>query len=122
MTPDEFINSVRQVVFESAINGTLSVMRKPPGRSPAENLLTLSKWFDDLSEYDKEMLQRAIAIAAHQATFGMLAVLDGARQIEDSPAKGTLELHYVKGDQHTALNAPDAEALHDLLNQHGMPY
>jgi hypothetical protein len=75
-----------------------------------------------LSENDKKIFRQAIAIAAHQATFGMLAVLDGARQIEDSPVKGTLELHYVKSDQRMLLNAPSAEALHDLFNQHGMPY
>lgn len=122
MTPNGFINSVRQVVFKSAIDGTLSAISKPPGRNPPENLLTVSKWFGELSRNDKEMLRHAIAIAAHQATFGMLAVLDGARQIEDSPVKGTLELHYIKGDQRTLLNAPSAEALHDLFNQHGMPY
>src|ERR1051326_7120994 len=96
MTPNEFISAVRRPVFESARNGTLSAMRKPPGRRPPENLLPTSKWLQNLAENDKEMLRRAIAIAAHQATFGMLAVLDGARQIEDSATKGGLELHYVK--------------------------
>jgi hypothetical protein len=84
--------------------------------------VTISKWFGGLSENDKEIFRRAIAIGAHQATFGMLAVLDGVRQIEDSPVKGTLELNYIKGDQRTLLNAPGAEALHDIFNQCGMPY
>lgn len=122
MTPDEFINSVRQVVYESAIKGTLSIVSKPPGRKPSESLVAISNWFGGLSENEKQLFQHANAIAAHKATFGMLAVLDGVRQIEDSPAKGTLELHYLEGDQRTLLNAPSAEALHDLFNQHGMPY
>jgi hypothetical protein len=122
MTPDQFINSVRQVVYESAIEGTLSLISKPPGRKPPENLTTVSNWFRQLSENDQEIFKHAIAIAAHQATFGLLAVLDGVRPIEDSSVKGTLELHYVRNNQRTLLNAPNAEALHDLFNQYGMPY
>jgi hypothetical protein len=116
------MSAIQQVVFKSAINGTVSLIMKPPGRNNSERLLTLSKWFSELSENDKEMLKHAIAIAAHQSTFGMLSVLDGARPIEDSPSKGTLELHYLDGDRRTLLNAPNAEALHDLFNQHETPY
>lgn len=117
MTPNEFINHVRQVVYDSAVRGTLSLVTNPPGRSPGQNLLALSKWFGGLPENEKQTFQRAISMAAHQATFGMLAVLDGVRQIEDSPVKGRLEPHYIKGDQRTILNAPNAEYLHDLFNQ-----
>ena len=122
MTPSDFIDAIRRVVFESAISGTLSLIKKPPGRSPPVNLSALSKWFSGLSENDKKMVQNAITIAAHQATFGMLAVLDGARQIEDSQEKGTLELHYLNDNQQIYLNTPDSEPLHELFNQRGMPY
>jgi hypothetical protein len=120
MTPEEFIAQIRQVVYKSAASGTMSLIEKPPGRKPPENLVALSKWFSQLPDSDKDMVRKAITLAAHGATFGMLAVLDGVRQIEDSPLKGRLELHYIKGDQRTLLNEPSAEALHDLFNQAGV--
>lgn len=117
MTSKEFISQIRQVVYKSTISGTMLLIEKPPGRKPPENLVAISKWFSQLPDSDKDMVCKAITLSAHGATFGMLAVLDGVRQIEDSPVKGTLELHYVKNNQHTLLNAPSAEALHDLFNQ-----
>ena len=122
MTPEEFITKIRQVVFEPAINGTMSLIEKPPGRRPSEDLVALSKWFLQLSDTDKKMLQSAIALAAHGATFGMLAVLDGVRQIDDTPQKGTLELSYIKDGQSVLLNDPNFEHLHDLFNQQGTPF
>src|SRR5260221_293432 len=104
MTPEEFIVKIRQVVYESAINGTLSLIRKPPGRRPPENLAVLSRWFIQLSDADKKIFGDAVALAAHQATFGMLAVLDGVRQVDDGPTKGTLELRYISNGQNVLLN------------------
>src|ERR1700722_1125708 len=121
MTPEDFIIEIRQVVFESAVNGTLSVIQKPPGLRPPENLVVLSQWFMQLSDVDKKIFQSAIALAAHQATFGMLSVLDGVRQIEDGPSKGTLELRYLKNGQSVLLNGPNSVHLHDLFNQQGAP-
>ena len=122
MTPEEFIIKIRQVVYESAINGTLSVIQKPPGRRPPENLVVLSQWFMQLPDTDKKIFQRAIALAAHQATFAMLAVLDGVRQIDEAPLKGTLELRHIKSGQSVLLNAPNSDHLHDLFNQHVAPF
>jgi len=119
MTPQYFTTKIRQVVYEPAINETLSLIQKPPGRKPLENLVALSQWFATLSDTDKRNLEKAIAVAVHQATFGMLAVIDGVRQIEDSPSKGILELHYKKDGQDVLLNATNSEYLHDLFNQHG---
>ena len=121
MTPEEFIVKIRQVVFESAINGTLSVIQKPPGRRPPENLVLLSQWFMQLSDAEKRIFTSAIALVAHQATFGMLAVLDGARQIDDGPEKGTIELRYLKNGQSVLLNGSNSAPLHDLFNQQGAP-
>jgi hypothetical protein len=121
MTPEEFIINIRQVVFDSAVNGTLSVIQKAPGRKPSENLVVLSQWFMQLSDAEKEIFRSAIALAAHQATFGMLAVLDGSRQIDDGPAQGTLELRYLKNGRNVLLNGPDSAPLHDLFNQQEAP-
>jgi hypothetical protein len=121
MKADHFIIRIKKVVYESAVSGTISLIRKPPGRRPPENLAALSQWFTQLPEAEKVLLQSAIALAAHQATFGMLAVLDGVRQIDDAAQKGTLELRYVKNDRSVILNDPDSEPLHDLFNQHVSP-
>ena len=117
MTAEEFITKVRQVVYDPAISGTLSVIQRPPGRRPSENLTALSAWYAQLSENDRKMLQSAVALAARGATFGMLAVLDGVRQIEETPEKGTLELWYAKGDRRVLLNSSRSEHLHDLFNR-----
>lgn len=117
MTPQEFITKIRQVVCQSAITGTLAIIRKPPGRKPPENLVLLSQWFEKLSDTDKKNLEKVVAIATHQTTFGLLAVIDGVRQIEDTPLKGTLELHYKKDAKSVLLNTPNSEYLHNLFNQ-----
>ena len=117
MTPQEFVESVTQVVFKSTVAGCLSLMQKPPGRRPSPQLQALSQWFNELSDSDRSRVQDAISLAARQSVFGLLAVLDGVRQVEESETKGTLELRYLKGGESQLLNDPGAEQLHDIFNQ-----
>lgn len=117
MTPEEFITKIKEVVYESAIRGSLSLIQKPSGRNPPANLVALSQWFSGLSEADKKTVKTAITLAARQAVFGMLAVLDGVRQIENPSENGMLELRYVNNNEIRLLNDPNADSLHDLFNR-----
>ena len=56
-------------------------------------------------------------MVAHQAVFGVLAVLDGARVVESTPDKGTFKLAFRKGDKQWDWNPSTGVPLHDHLNQ-----
>ncbi|MBF5041328.1 hypothetical protein FGE12_02945 [Aggregicoccus sp. 17bor-14] len=116
MTPEEFVEVVRQVVMQGAVRAAVSLLERPPGRRPAPKLVAASAWYNGLSEQDREQVRGVAAMASHAAVFGFLAVLDGVRVIEDGPDKGTLTLTLRKGDQEWVLNPPNAPMLHDLLN------
>jgi len=117
MNAADFVDAIRTEVQDSATQGVMSLLERPPGRRPAPNLVALSQWFSSLSNDDKQRVREVAAMASHQATFGALTVLDGVRVIEDGADRGTLELRHVKGSESTLLNDPNGPLLHDLLNQ-----
>lgn len=117
MTATNFVEQIKLVVYNATITGCLSLMQKPPGRRPSLKLQDLSQWFNQLSDTDKDKVQDVIKLAARQSVFGMFAVLDGVRQVEDSEEKGALELRYSKNGQSQLINDPNAEPLHDIFNQ-----
>lgn len=115
MNSEEFINVIQLVVRDAAVEDTLENMMDPPGRKPAENLLTISQWFKSLAGNDKIMLEKVMQEVANAAVFGFCAVLDGARSIENTPIKGDLELYFVKDGERVRLNEP-TNPLHDIFN------
>lgn len=121
MTATEFILIIKQVVHDSTVNGCISLLEKPPGRKPSAKLVELSHWFNQLNDQDKEMIHSIIELASRQAIFGLLAVIDGVRQIEDSKSKGTLELRFNEVGNSLIINDPNEEYLHNLFNQQVPP-
>lgn len=116
MKSKDFVSAVKQVVFCSAISSVMSLLQKPPGKKPQNDMLVLSDWYNRLSEEDKRRVMDVVSLTARHATFGMLAVLDGARQIEAAANRGALELRYRNKAQDELLNNPNEEPLHDLFN------
>jgi hypothetical protein len=116
MTPDEFIDGIRNDVLDASVSDTISVVRSPPGRRPSAELVELSEWYKQLGESDRAMIRRILELEARQAVFGMLAVIDGARRM---PAQGNqvghFELRYVNGEKVEILGGPAGAALHELL-------
>ena len=55
MTTEEFVGIVQVIVRDAAVDGTLEVVRKPPGRRPAKQLLELNQWLAGLSDHDQQM-------------------------------------------------------------------
>jgi hypothetical protein len=117
MTPEEFVNALREVVLARAVDSTLSAIENPPGRHPRRELVEANVWYQGLSEPDRGRLRAVASMVAHQAVFGVLAVLDGARVVENTPDKGTFKLTFQEGEKDWELNPPDGVPLHDLLGQ-----
>ena len=116
MTPEEFVEVMRLVVLQSAVESTVSALERPPGRRPDPKLVAASAWYKGLSEQDRDQLRGVVAMTAHYAVFNFFAVLDHVRTIEDTRDKGTLTLTLRKGEQEWVLNSPHSPMLHDLLN------
>jgi streptomycin 6-kinase len=116
MNANEFVDAVRSVVRDAATEDVMSLLERPPGRRPSAELVALSQWFNGLDDAAKQRVREVAAVASHHATFGMLAVIDGVRVIEDEGDRGAVELRYVKGSEFTVLNDPASRPLlHDLL-------
>jgi hypothetical protein len=117
MTPEEFVAILRKVVLEAAVEATLANLQRPPGRRPKQALLDASALYQRLSDENRILLENVMRMTAHHAVFGLLAVLDGMRVVEDSPDKGNFRLTFQKGDLEWELNPSDGIPLHAILNQ-----
>jgi len=115
MTSAQFIRCVRMAVYDSAVEGVLSLLEKPPGRRPSQVHVALSQWFTQLSPDDKARVGKIIELSAGQAVFGMLTVLDGVTSIREGGEKGILELRDKTEGLSVLLNDPAGEPLHDLF-------
>ena len=117
MTPEEFVNALRETVLKNVVESSISSIESPPGRRPRRELVEASAWYRSLSDGDKAGVRRVASIVAHQTLFGVLAVLDGARVVENTPDKGTFRLVFKKGSEEWELNPPAGVPLHDLFNR-----
>ena len=115
MNAMEFVNAVRSEVRDAATQGTILLLERPPSRHPARELAELSQWFNALSADDRSRVREVAAEASHQATFGVLCVLDGVRVIEDAAVRGKLELRHLGDGESVILNDPTGPLLHDML-------
>lgn len=113
MDGKQFVDLLKIVVRDAAVSQELSVLQRPPGKRPSQEVLKRSKWYNSLEDDQKKILSSIIMDVADRAVFGFLCVLDGARVIESSSQKGRLELYYIK-DESILLNPPEGEVLHEL--------
>lgn len=113
MNSQEFVDLLKIVVRDGAAEEELGILRNPPGRRPATELVERSAWYNALPENQKRILASIILDVSSRAVFGFLCVLDGVRAIEDNADKGRLELRYIK-DRSTLLNPHEGEMLHDF--------
>ena len=113
MTNEEFVEAIRRHVKDAAIEDTIANLKSPPGRSVSITERRRSEWYNGLTATDAAHVDDVVAIAIHEAVFGLLAVLDGARVVDD--AHGRFELTYVEPTGEVLLNDPKGISLHDLL-------
>jgi hypothetical protein len=110
---EDFVEALKRHVRDAAIEDTIASLKQPPGRRVPPEERARSHWYNALSAEEAEHVKSVIAAAVHETLFGLLAVLDGARTIDDEG--GRFELAYV-ADQRAVLNDPEAIGLHELLN------
>lgn len=119
MTPEEFVAAVKNAAFDSAVTGTMKMLREgPPGRGPHPRGSALSLWFSQLSAGDQQMVVECVRDAAHAAVFGLLCVLDGVRAIDDPPHDDLrLTATSQNGITTTLASSSDPFELHDEFNR-----
>ncbi len=116
MNRDQFIDALKAETSDSAVHGTMSWLKKPPGRQPAPRKVELSRWFNSLSDSDQRRIEEVARESAELAVFSFLSLLDGMSFVDEGEKKGRLELFYERGDERLLLNDPHAEYLHDIYN------
>ncbi|MGE0333539.1 MAG: hypothetical protein AB7P37_22910 [Ramlibacter sp.] len=113
MTPKEFVAGLKAQCRDAAVAVCVANFTSPSGRMPAQSQVELSRWFNALTNSDREMLIRAMAEVADATLFGVLAVLDGARVIEGQGEKSVFHLCARKDGVESVL-CPGPHDLHDL--------
>ena len=114
MKPDDFVRALKSQCRDSAVVDCLSNFAKPPGKSPAAELVQISKWFHTLSEEDRSFLRLALQEVADATLFGVLCVVDGVRVIEDSAEKSDFILTANRSGAESQIS-PSSTFLHDLF-------
>jgi hypothetical protein len=114
MNKTEFIAAIEIVAVRNVVKAVSEALRRPTAR-PSPEALELSKWYSDLPSEAQEMTNRIIRMAATQATYNFLLVLDGLLAIEPQGPKGKLELYFIKADERLHLNDENSEPLTSLF-------
>lgn len=115
MSPKYFVEIVKEVVQEQAINDMIETLIEPVGHEPPAQSKVMSDFYLSLSQEQKDILKNIIRNTSEMTLFGLFCVLDGVRAIESGEDKGLLELWYRKGDYTLLINNEDEDFLHDLL-------
>ena len=118
MNQNTFVDSLKSVVLDGLSSELAQSWQDPPGRFRSEERLRRFEWLTKMSASDRELLEAFGSDVARAAIFGVLAVLDGARKIEDA-STGHLELRHVQEGGARLLASSDPEMLvlplHELL-------
>jgi hypothetical protein len=62
------------------------------------------------------MIKKAFYEAVDASLFGILAVIDGVRAIEDAGNKGVFKLYFDKDSKTKLINEEGKEYLHEIYN------
>lgn len=107
-------------MLDGLSNDLAANWKAPSGRLRSDDTSRRSQWLGHISDADREWLEAFGSESAGAALFGMLAVLDGVRKIEDQ-SEGHLELRHIHDGaaQLLASSAPDRPVppLHEPLPQ-----
>lgn len=118
MDQTTFVDLLRAVVLDGLSDELARNWKEPPGRLRSDERSQRSEWVSQMSDGDRELLEAFGSEAARAALFGVLAVLDGVRKIEEQ-SEGHLELRHIHAGQTQLLasSAPDVPVapLHELL-------
>ncbi len=113
MNAESFVLAIKKVVHDSAVDDVVEAIKEPPRRRPPESELRLSAWYNGLSGNDQRNVQAMVLHGVHAALFGVFAVLDGARVIEDSEQKSDFLIVQRRGGVEHVISDPTMP-LHDV--------
>jgi len=117
MTPDAFVDAVKNHVIGSGVRGVMKSLVAPPERNPTSKRMAATEWYNALGDEHRGYVENAVRDAAHASVFGLLCVLDGVRVIETGEKKSEFRLVCICPDGTEAvLNPSNGEMLHDILN------
>jgi len=117
MSPEKFVDNIRLVVRDQTVRDMMSILSKPPGRSPKRELLDASVWFNSLDVESRTKLEWIIGRSVDSTVFGFLCVLDGVRAIEGIEDDAKLILDYRTDSGAVRINDEASEiSLHDIYN------
>jgi hypothetical protein len=114
VTPAQLASIVRDTAFQSAVEGLVANLQRPPGRSPSKDLTAASTWYKALPESDVAVVDSLIRESARAAIFGVLATLDGIRTWSPDD-DGTFELWHRSSEGNQLVNPPSGEMLHEAF-------
>lgn len=114
MNAEEFVQAIKQAMSNNVL-GLIKFIENPPGRSPSQSSLRISKFYNGLNDVDKKTFQEALELAVGQSMDNFLCILDGSLAIESGEKKGELELFYTDGESRTRLNDPEGNPLSDIF-------
>lgn len=86
----------------------MRVLSNPPGRRPRPQLTELSAWVNQLGGTDRDRLEGVVRLAIDHAVFGVMAVLDGVRVIDNQHTE-----FYLRTGDGSLLN--EEHDLHDIF-------
>lgn len=118
MDQEKFVNIIKEVVKDLAIEGSIRNLDKPAGRSSDIKLVEASEWCNTLDDNQKIQVKNIIEMAVDDSIFGFLCVIDGVRTIKDSidSEEGVFKLSYIENKMESILNDPEDNYLHDIYN------
>jgi len=114
MNSEAFVDALKCYVRDAATEDVISRLKNPLGRRILPHVKIQSEWYNSLSVEDMIHVNGVIASTSNEVLFGVLAVLDGIRVIDEE--KGALELIYKTESCKVILNDPTEIGLHELLN------
>jgi len=114
MKREDVVARLRELTADGVAPGMVGLLEAPPGRKPQPALAAASRWYRALPAEAREHVRWIAEEAAQTSLFGVLAVLDGVRKLDDDPHL-KLELRLVDQSESLLLNEERGEYLHDLL-------
>lgn len=119
MNKDAFVEALTAAAYDGGrvAGDILRGAEHPVGRGVSAERKARAAWLAGLDEESRARVRQLVDEGVHAGVFGVLAVLDGVRAIEDGAVAGKLVLSHVARDgTETPLNPESGEMLHDLFN------
>lgn len=116
MDKETFIERIKVHVYDAEIKNVKSSLRDVSGRSPRKSTEARSRWYNQLCDQDRAMVDEVIAVSVRSALSGMLKVIDGVRPIWDGDEPdGACELRYRTEDGDEVLLTGGNDPLRDIF-------